>query len=58
MFKLADNNLQYVTSITFLLTTYAKYMKSAKTTFNCGNIMVTPNTLINLARKQVFFLCF
>ncbi|KAL7605410.1 hypothetical protein Lser_V15G19110 [Lactuca serriola] len=56
MFKLADNNLQYVTSITFLLTTYAKYMKSAKTTFNCGNIMVTPNTLINLARKQVDYI--
>ncbi|KAL4583164.1 hypothetical protein LXL04_007730 [Taraxacum kok-saghyz] len=56
MFKLADNNLQYVTSITFLLTTYAKYMKSAKTTFNCGNIIVTPNTLINLARKQVDYI--
>ncbi|KAK9066791.1 hypothetical protein SSX86_014114 [Deinandra increscens subsp. villosa] len=56
MFKLPDNNLQYVTSITNLLTTYAKYMKSAKSTFNCGNILVTPNTLINLARKQVDYI--
>lgn len=56
MFKLPDNNLQYVTSITFLLTTYAKYMKATKNTFNCGNIMVTPNTLINLARKQVDYI--
>lgn len=56
MFKLSASNLQYVSSITFLLTTYAKYMKSAKTTFNCGNILVTPNTLINLARKQVDYI--
>ncbi|XP_024969535.1 endoglucanase 3-like [Cynara cardunculus var. scolymus] len=56
MFKLSASNLQYVSSITFLLTTYAKYMKSAKTTFNCGNILVTPDTLINLARKQVDYI--
>ncbi|KVI06694.1 Glycoside hydrolase, family 9 [Cynara cardunculus var. scolymus] len=41
MFKLSASNLQYVSSITFLLTTYAKYMKSAKTTFNCGNILMS-----------------
>ncbi|KDP45583.1 hypothetical protein JCGZ_17190 [Jatropha curcas] len=40
MYKLPHSNLQYVTSITFLLTTYAKYMKSTKHTFNCGNLMV------------------
>ncbi|KAF5792215.1 putative cellulase [Helianthus annuus] len=56
MFKLPDNNLQYVASITNLLTTYAKYMQSAKSTFNCGNILVTPKTLINLARKQVDYI--
>ncbi|XP_071731389.1 endoglucanase 9-like [Rutidosis leptorrhynchoides] len=56
MFKLPDNNLQYVTSITFLLTTYAKYMKSTKNTFSCGQIQITPNTLINLARKQVDYI--
>lgn len=56
MFKLPDNNLQYVTSITNLLITYAKYMKSSKNTFNCGNIMVTPNTLINLAKKKMDYI--
>ncbi|CAN1355263.1 Endoglucanase 9 [Linum perenne] len=42
MYKLPQNNLQYVTSITFLLTTYAKYIKATKTnyTFKCGNQVV------------------
>ena len=38
MFMLAESNLQYVTSITFLLTTYAKYMSASKYTFNCRNV--------------------
>ncbi|RHN60145.1 putative cellulase [Medicago truncatula] len=45
MFKLPASNLQYVTSITFLLTTYSKYMAATKHTFNCGGVFVTPNTL-------------
>ena len=53
MFKLPESNLQYVTSITFLLTTYSKYMSAAKHTFNCGNLVVTPATLKNLAKIQV-----
>lgn len=56
MFKLGESNLQYVTSITFLLTTYAKYMATSKHTFNCGNLLVTPKTLQRLARKQVNYI--
>ncbi|XP_010477560.1 PREDICTED: endoglucanase 3 [Camelina sativa] len=56
MYKLPQSNLQYVTSITFLLTTYAKYMKSAKQTFNCGNSVIVPNALINLSRRQVDYI--
>ena len=52
MFKLAESNLQYVTSITFLLTTYAKYMSASKYTFNCGNVRVTSSSLRNLAKQQ------
>ena len=52
MFKLAESNLQYVTSITFLLTTYAKYMSASKYTFNCGNVRVSSSTLRNLAKQQ------
>lgn len=69
MYKLPESNLQYVTAITSLLTTYSKYMAATKHTFNCGNLLVTPNTLRNVAKKQVtslhtmiiiiiFFICF
>ncbi|XP_062152016.1 endoglucanase 9-like [Alnus glutinosa] len=56
MFKLPDNNLQYVTAATFLLTTYAKYMASTKHTFNCGSLSVTPSSLRTLAKKQVDYI--
>ncbi|KAE8022239.1 hypothetical protein FH972_008055 [Carpinus fangiana] len=56
IFKLPDNNLQYVTSTTFLLTTYAKYMANTKYTFNCGSLSVTSNTLRTLAKKQVDYI--
>ncbi|KAF2290673.1 hypothetical protein GH714_014947 [Hevea brasiliensis] len=56
MYKLPQSNLQYVTSITFLLTTYAKYMKATKHTFNCGNLLVTPNSLLNVAKRQVDYI--
>ncbi|KAF8404021.1 hypothetical protein HHK36_008897 [Tetracentron sinense] len=56
MFKLSQSNLQYVTSITFLITTYAKYMAATKHTFNCGNILITSSTLRTLAKKQVDYI--
>ncbi|KAK9270919.1 hypothetical protein L1049_026506 [Liquidambar formosana] len=56
MFKLSESNLQYVTSITSLLTTYAKYMTATKHTFHCGNMLVTSTNLRNLAKKQVDYI--
>ncbi|KAH7835002.1 hypothetical protein Vadar_021932 [Vaccinium darrowii] len=56
MYKLAESNLQYATSITFLLTTYGKYMSFAKHTFDCGGLYVTSNTLKALAKKQVDYI--
>ena len=53
MYKMGASNLQYVTSITFLLTTYSKYMAKANHTFTYGNLVVAPDTLRNLARRQV-----
>ncbi|XP_010534895.1 PREDICTED: endoglucanase 3-like [Tarenaya hassleriana] len=56
MYKLPQSNLQYVTSITFLVTTYAKYMKSARRTFNCGNSAIVANSLISLSKTQVDYI--
>ncbi|PKA54568.1 Endoglucanase 11 [Apostasia shenzhenica] len=56
IFKLSSSNLQYVTSISFLLSTCAKFMASSNHTFKCGNLLVTSSTLRNLAKKQVDYI--
>lgn len=57
MFKLSHANLQYVTSISFLLFTYAKYMAHAKTSFECGSgVVMTQTTLRSLAKTQVDYI--
>ncbi|KAK4483913.1 hypothetical protein RD792_011122 [Penstemon davidsonii] len=56
IYKLSGSNLQYVTSITFLLTTYSKYMATSNYTFNCGNLLVTSKTIRTLAKKQVDYI--
>lgn len=45
--------MQYVTSTSFLLLTYAKYLKSARMVVNCGGTTVSPSTLRVIAKKQV-----
>ncbi|KAL0877858.1 hypothetical protein Bca101_027564 [Brassica carinata] len=57
MYKLPHSNLQHVTAITFLLTTYAKYMKATQHTFYCGNsVNILPDALISLSKRQVDYI--
>ncbi|XAR62835.1 Cellulase [Bertholletia excelsa] len=56
MYKMDQSNLQYVTGITFLLTTYGEYMEASKHTFDCGNLLVNPGTLRGLAKRQVDYI--
>ncbi|KAG6493743.1 hypothetical protein ZIOFF_048745 [Zingiber officinale] len=56
MYKQSSANLQYVTSISFLLFTYAKYIAPSKHTFTCGNLMVRSSTLKSLAKRQVDYI--
>ncbi|XP_016454485.1 endoglucanase 17-like [Nicotiana tabacum] len=56
LFTMSDSNMQYVTSTSFLLVTYAKYLTSAHMAVNCGGVLVTPKMLRNLAKKQVDYL--
>ncbi|KAL2893917.1 Endoglucanase 9 [Bienertia sinuspersici] len=56
LYKLSGSNLQYVTSISYLLTTYGKYMAVSKHTFNCGSVVVTPLMLKRLARRQINYI--
>ncbi|XP_010456051.1 PREDICTED: endoglucanase 17 isoform X2 [Camelina sativa] len=56
LFKMADANMQYVTSTSFLLLTYAKYLTSAKTVVHCGGSVYTPGRLRSIAKRQVDYL--
>lgn len=54
LFKMNDSNMQYVTSTSFLLVTYAKYLTSAHMVVKCGGVTVTPKKLRTLAKRQVY----
>ncbi|KAK7259296.1 hypothetical protein RIF29_24900 [Crotalaria pallida] len=56
LFKMNDSNMQYVTSTSFLLLTYAKYLTSAQMVVNCGGTVITPKNLRAMAKKQVDYL--
>ncbi|KAM7521452.1 hypothetical protein LguiA_011354 [Lonicera macranthoides] len=56
LFKMDDSNMQYVTSTSFLLVTYAKYLTSSHKVVNCGGAVVTPKRLRTIAKKQVDYL--
>jgi hypothetical protein len=53
IYKAGGSNMQHVTSIAFLLLTYAKYLSKSSHTVDCGDISVGPETLQVLAKKQV-----
>ncbi|KAL6502805.1 hypothetical protein OROHE_023973 [Orobanche hederae] len=57
LFKMNDSNMQYVTSTSFLLVTYAKYLTSAGKVVTCGGgTIITPKKLRTFAKKQVDYL--
>jgi len=53
IYKPGGSNMQHVTSISFLLLTYAKYLSKSSRTVNCGDVSVGPLTLQLQAKKQV-----
>lgn len=55
LFKMDDSNMQYVTSTSFLLVTYAKYLTTSQKVVNCGGSIVTPKKLRTLAKQQVCY---
>ncbi|KAJ3692751.1 hypothetical protein LUZ60_011846 [Juncus effusus] len=56
IYKPGGSNMQHVTTISFLLLTYAKYLLKSSHTVNCGNVSVGPASLILQAKKQVDYL--
>ncbi|KAG9459445.1 hypothetical protein H6P81_003953 [Aristolochia fimbriata] len=56
LYKMSDSNMQYVTSTSFLLVTYAKYLTSARKVVTCGGTTITPKRLRSIAKRQVDYL--
>ncbi|KAJ8623254.1 hypothetical protein MRB53_031783 [Persea americana] len=56
LYKMSDSNMQYVTSTSFLLLTYAKYLTSSSKVVLCGGTTVTPKKLRAIAKRQVDYL--
>ncbi|KVH94483.1 Glycoside hydrolase, family 9 [Cynara cardunculus var. scolymus] len=56
LFRMEDSNMQYVTSASFLLLTYAKYLTKSHKVVNCGGAIITPRRLRTIAKKQIDYL--
>jgi endoglucanase len=55
IYKPGGSNMQHVTSISFLLLTYAKYLSKSSHTVDCGDVSVGPETLQLQAKRQVLW---
>ncbi|KAG4920261.1 hypothetical protein AAZX31_18G030500 [Glycine max] len=57
LYKGSESNLQYVTSTSFLLLTYAKYLNTnGGNVVRCGTSAVTGENLVTLAKAQVDYI--
>ncbi|TVU43645.1 hypothetical protein EJB05_10131, partial [Eragrostis curvula] len=56
IYKEGGSNMQYVTTATFLLLAYAKYLRSAGACAVCGGRDVAPGELVALAKRQVDYI--
>lgn len=56
LYKGSESNLQYVTTSSFLLLTYAKYLKSGDAVASCGGSTISANKLVSAAKKQVDYI--
>ncbi|KAM1449654.1 hypothetical protein EV1_008264 [Malus domestica] len=56
LFKMNDSNMQYVTSTSFLILSYAKYLTHSRQVVNCGGTVITPMWLRAIAKRQVDYL--
>nr|CAB3448663.1 unnamed protein product [Digitaria exilis] len=57
LFKSGDSNMQYVTSTTFLLLAYSKYLTAAGATVSCSSgEVVPPSKLVAMAKRQVDYI--
>lgn len=53
IYKQRWNNLQFVTSASFLMTVYSDYLTSARKDLHCSSGSVAPSELLAFAKSQV-----
>ncbi|XP_023750430.1 endoglucanase 6 [Lactuca sativa] len=56
IFRQRWNNLQFVTSASFLLTVYSDYLTSAGKNLHCSSGAVAPSELLSFAKSQVDYI--
>ncbi|KAI7751714.1 hypothetical protein M8C21_004352, partial [Ambrosia artemisiifolia] len=56
IYKQRWNNLQFVTSASFLLTVYSDYLTSARRNLHCSSGSVAPSELLAFAKSQVDYI--
>ncbi|KAI4303638.1 hypothetical protein MLD38_039243 [Melastoma candidum] len=56
LFRQRWNNLQFVTSASFLLTVYSDYLASAGRSLRCASGYVPPSALLSFAKTQVDYI--
>ncbi|KAL9270242.1 Endoglucanase 6-like protein [Drosera capensis] len=56
IFRQRWNNMQFVTSASFLLTAYSDYLSSAEKSVKCSSGYASPNELLSFAKSQVDYL--
>ncbi|KAA8528240.1 hypothetical protein F0562_035509 [Nyssa sinensis] len=56
IFRQRWNNLQFVTSASFLLTVYSDYLASAGKNLNCASGSIAPSELLSFAKSQVDYI--
>ncbi|PIA34653.1 hypothetical protein AQUCO_03700141v1 [Aquilegia coerulea] len=56
LFRQRWNNLQFVTSSSFLLSVYSDYLTSAGKSLNCAGGTASPAELLNFAKSQVDYI--
>ncbi|KAL2527711.1 Endoglucanase 6 [Abeliophyllum distichum] len=56
IFRQRWNNMQFVTSASFLLTVYSDYLSSAGKSLKCASGYVSPSELLSFAKSQVDYI--
>ncbi|WKA06859.1 hypothetical protein VitviT2T_024739 [Vitis vinifera] len=56
LFKSGPSNMQHATTLSFLLVVYAGYSKGNGRQIQCGNVVVSPDRLVEVSKSQVNYI--